>query len=412
MQVEIPVGSQTLTLDLTPGQQVEFHTHGAPAVPVADPVAAVRFALEHPHNFPPLRRALTAEDRVTVVLDEDLPDLAALLVPVLEHITSAGVSPEAITLLCEPSSGAQTWLEGLPDEYADAHVEVHQPQDRARLCYLASTGQGKRLYLNRSLIEADQLVVLSGRGYDPLTGYSGAESLLYPRFGDQAVWKESCQHLSLENLGSATSVRDEAVEVGWLLGAPFLVQVLVGVGGVVTHVLGGLMNIAAEGQRLLDETWRVTAERRADVVVAVVPGEAGPRDFAVVSRALGNAARAVRPKGRILLLTSRRPEPGVATRLFSENDEPGRALDRLRRDPPADAVTAYLWLSATERVSVTLFSDLPEQEASKLFVTPLTDPFQIQNLIPAGATWLILPDADRTLVDLAPVVRRPAEVTS
>src|SRR6516225_5238947 len=71
-----------------------------PALP--DPAAAVRAALESPFGFPPLRRALTPDDHVTIVVDEELPHLAGLLTPILDHVTAAGVTPEAITLLCPP----------------------------------------------------------------------------------------------------------------------------------------------------------------------------------------------------------------------------------------------------------------------------------------------------------------------
>jgi hypothetical protein len=197
-------------------------------------------------------------------------------------------------------------------------------------------------------------------------------------------------------------VLDEAVEVAWLLGAPFLLQVVVGEGGAVTHVLGGLMSTSSEGRRLLDATWRARADRLADVVVAVVPGEPGPQDFAVVAEALGNAARAVRPRGRVLLLTRRRPEAGPSGQLLSRTDSPARALDLLRREAPSDAVAAYLWVSAAQRAPVYLLSGLSDDAASKLFTTPLQGVEQIQGLIPADSACLMLTDADRTLVDVTP----------
>ena len=147
---------------------------------LADPAAAVRAALEEPHAFPALHRALTPDDHITIVLDEELPHLAELLVPVLEHIRSAGVAPESMTLLCPPSSSRQAWIEDLPDDFQDVHVEVSDPDDRRRMAYLATTHKGKRLYLNRTLVESEQVVVLSGRCYDPLLGYGGAEGSLYP----------------------------------------------------------------------------------------------------------------------------------------------------------------------------------------------------------------------------------------
>lgn len=161
---------------------------------LADPVAAIRVALDAPFQFPALRRALTPDDQVAIVVDEQLPNLGRLLVPVLEHILSAGVSQEAITLVCAPSPSRQEWLEDLPDDLQDVHVEVHDPTERRRLSYVAATAGGRRLYLNRSVADADQVVVLSRRHYDVLFGHAGAEGELFPGLSDEPTRTEMLQH--------------------------------------------------------------------------------------------------------------------------------------------------------------------------------------------------------------------------
>src|ERR1700680_1642257 len=93
--------------------------------PLADPAAAVRAALQKPHDFPPLSRALTADDHVTVVVDERLPVLARLLTAVLEELAAAGVDPARVTLLCEPSASRQPWLQELPDTFEEVRLEIH-----------------------------------------------------------------------------------------------------------------------------------------------------------------------------------------------------------------------------------------------------------------------------------------------
>src|SRR5262249_58527419 len=137
-----------------------------------------------------LRRALTPDDHVTIVIDERLPRLADLLIPLLEHVSSAGVAPEAITLLCPPTSSRQPWLEELPEAFEEVRLEVHDPKDRRRLSYLATTRKGRRLYLNRSVVDADQVVVLSGRRSDPLLGQGGAAGAIYPALSDEATRRE------------------------------------------------------------------------------------------------------------------------------------------------------------------------------------------------------------------------------
>ena len=42
-----------------------------------------------------------------------------------------------------------------------SRFQVHDPADRKKLSYLATTRQGRRIYLNRSAVDADQLIVLS-----------------------------------------------------------------------------------------------------------------------------------------------------------------------------------------------------------------------------------------------------------
>src|SRR5262249_17754657 len=94
------------------------------AEPVRDIGAALVNALESPLDFPPLRRALTPDDHITIVVDERLPQLTLLLIPLLGYLQNAGISPEAVTLLCLASSTGQAWLEDLPDAFQDVHVEV------------------------------------------------------------------------------------------------------------------------------------------------------------------------------------------------------------------------------------------------------------------------------------------------
>src|SRR5262249_13582414 len=152
--------------------------------------------------FPPLRQALTPDDHVVIVLDEQLPQLAPLLTSLLEYLRLAGVQPDAMTLLCPSPLLSQPWLDELPHLFANIRIEIHDPGNRDRLSYLATTQKGRRIYLNRSVVDADQAIVLSRRGYDPLTGYSGAEAALFPALSDEATLKQVHKQLSLKPPGT------------------------------------------------------------------------------------------------------------------------------------------------------------------------------------------------------------------
>jgi len=95
---------------------------------------------------------------------------------------------------------------------------VHDPAHRQRLSYLATTRRGRRIYLNRTAVDADQIVVLSisitthfwvrrsGSGDLPGTHRpdhsTGIMSRLTNVAPDRDVWPTG----------------QEADEVAWLLG--------------------------------------------------------------------------------------------------------------------------------------------------------------------------------------------------
>jgi nickel-dependent lactate racemase len=402
MRVEIAYGRELLDLEVQADSLVGVHRPQPTAQPLADPATAVREALENPLGFPALRRALTPDDHVAIVLDEHLPHLPNLLVPVLEHITGAQVVPEAITVLCPPSPVEHDWISNLPEPFRNVHVEVHDPTDRRKLSYLATTRHGRRLYLNRTAVDADQLVVLAQRGYNPLHGYSGGAGALYPALSDEATNRELFGLLSLDVPGNKPwPARREAEEVAWLLGAPFFVQVISASGDRIFHVVGGLAETGEEAIRLLNLRWRVSVDALADTVVAAVGGPPERQTFADLAAALACAARVAKPQGRIVLLSQAAPVLGAGADLLRQADDPDEALALLRQHTPPDMAAAFEWASAARRATLYLLSGLPFEAAEELFTTPLEHAGQIQRLLTGGRSTLLLPDAHKTLAVVA-----------
>ncbi len=354
MQIGLDIGRDHLELDVPEDRLIRVQRQ--PASPsLLDPAEAVRAALETPIGFPALRRALTPDDHIAIVVDEHLPCLARLLVPILEHVTAAGVAPGSISLVCPSSTSNQEWLEELPDAFEEVHLEIHNPADRKGLSYLATTRRGKRLYLNRTVVDADQVVVLAGVGYDPLLGYSGSEGALYPALSDEKSRQDAWDRLS-SNLPAGTPwpIRQEAAEVAWLLGAPFFVHVIEGPGDSVVHVIGGPADTSAEAQRLHNVEWRGAVARPADTVVAALTGDPARHGFADLAIAAACASRVVKPRGRMVLLTAAAPVLGAGVELLRQAEDPVRGLSLLRENKPLDTPAAFLWASAAQHAQIIL----------------------------------------------------------
>ena len=396
--VEVAVGRSRWPLAVRDADLISFRPPDAGAV--RDARTAVVDALEQPVRFEPFRRALTPDDRIALVVDENLPHLTELIAGVLEYLAGAGIPPSAVTAISPPGS-SQAWVNELPDTMADLQTEVHQPGDRRRLSYLAATKDGRRIYLNRTLVDADQAVVLTGRGYDPLLGYSGGEGFLYPGLADSDTARSLVPKLSPQAAPDADwPAQAEAHEVAWLLGSPFFIQVIEGAGDDITGVLAGLADTAADGAEQLNARWRATVAEPADTVVVALSGDPARHDFAALARAAACGARVVKPGGNVVVLSEADPDLGAATEVLRRTDEPPEAVKIHFRERPQDATAAVQWAWAAGRARLFLASEIRPTTVEEMFATPLTGPKDVQRLLDAPGRCLIVPDAHKSWVTL------------
>jgi nickel-dependent lactate racemase len=390
------VGAGQLIVDLPASRLLAIHRQ--PAAPaITDVAGAMRDALENPLGFPALRRALTPDDQVAIVVDEHLPDLPGLLAPLLDHLAEARIPPEAITFLRSDRGGNPGLTEQLQANFPKVKVEDHDPENRKRLSYLATTKRGRRMYLNRTAIDADQLVVLSRRFYDPILGFGGAEGAVYPGLSDAEAQRASFAKLSMAVPGEKPwPIQQEAAEVAWLLGAPFFVQIIEGAGDEICNIVAGLIQTSAEGQRLLNARWRVEVDNLADVVIAQVSGDSSRHTFPDLARAAASASRVVAPEGRIVVVSGGTPDLGPGAQMLRQADTASQALHLLEEQQPADLAAAFQWASAARCANIYLLSRLPSDVVEELFATLLEQMDQIARLVGDGS-YLLLPDADKTL---------------
>jgi len=367
----------------------------APATLMAD-------ALERPFGLTvPLRRAVTPDDHAVILVDERLPHLAEILVPLLEHLRLAGIDPANITLLVPPQSRDQRWVEELPDELGDVHIEVHAPDNREKIAYLATTKGERRVYLNRKIVEAELPIILSGRGFDPRVGYSGGAAFLFPQFSDAETLAAYAKEFSTaKRPEEPNALRTEAKEILKLLGAPFLVQVIEGPGDSIAEVLVGLPSASSEGVRLMKERWFGRVRRKADLVIAAISGTPERIGFRELATAMAAAGRVLEPNGRIVLLTAAAPPLDDSGDLLLKVDEPAAALKRIAKAKPDDAMPGTFWAYAAKKARLFVASGWPDELVEELFATPVRNAAEVQRLIDAAGGVLFLQDAHKMSIEV------------
>jgi nickel-dependent lactate racemase len=392
MQIHVAYGQQQQELELPEGCRVLPDQDRLPPA-LEDPGAALREALESPMHFPALRRALTPEDHVAIVVDEQLPQPVRFLVPIIEHVLSAHVPLEAITLVCPPGAGGQEWIEDLPEEFLDVHIEVHAPKDRRQLSFVAAMKSGRNLYLNRAVVDADQAIVLSRRGFHPQLGYSGGAAMLFPELCDEATRADFLQ--SNRSATEKQRARQEMREASWLLGAPFFVHVVEGSGDSIAAVVAGPSDANAEAEALLDARWRLPPLQPVQAVLSGLSGAPAGLDFGVLAKAATVASRLVEPGGRIVLLTESAPALSEAFELLRKADTPAQGLALLRAHQPPELAAAQAWAEAARHARIYLLSGLPSDTVEELYAIPLQSPREAERLLHAEPSCLVLVDAHK-----------------
>ncbi len=397
--MQVPLSDFGVSVEVRDADCVSIRRE-TPAPDLVDVAAAVFDALDRPRSFPAFRRALTPDDQIAVVVDERLPQLGLIVSEVLAYVVGAGVDPSAITLVSAPGA-AQRWIDDLPDAFQNVRTEIHDPADRKAVAYLATTRKGHRVYLNRAVVDADQAIVVSGCRFDPMTGRFDGACALFPALSNADTIKDTDRFLSMKAPNSAAwPLQEEATEIAWLLGVPFLLHVIEGAGEGVAHMVGGTVESAPECRRLLDERWRVRVERPAQTVVVTLGGDPARHDFETLARAALCASRVVEPNGRIVLLSRANPRLSQGIELMHGTDSPAVAARRVQEHLPADRVAALQWLEAARHAGLYLLSGLADDIVEEMFATPLQQARQVQRLLDVPGSCLFLDDAHKMLAEV------------
>jgi hypothetical protein len=379
MRVTVGYSGETADLDVPEGR-LAGSWRGPSGVDPRELPRLVREALESPREYPPLRQVVVPGDRVAIPLGPGVPGAEVILAGVIAVLREAGVEPEGITVLAAPGPHAPGALH-LPEGVARID---HDPDDRARLAYLASTGAGRRVYLDRLLTDADVVLPIGSLAYDPVLGFSGPWGAIFPGLSDRETVRAAAAGAlpTLPGPGDPLPLLDEAAEVGWLLGSLFHVAVAPGVRGVAAVLAGREDVVRAEGVRAVQAAWNLATDASAELVVAGIGVAGVPGTLEDLSVGLQSALELIRPGGasRIVALSEIAELPDLA------GGSPVAArLDRV-----------------LEGAAVYLLSRLDPDAVEELGMVPVERLADVQRLVAASGSCAILSPADRFRVARSP----------
>jgi nickel-dependent lactate racemase len=347
----------------------------------ADQKAEVERALKEPISSKRLCEMVKPESKVAIVVDDITRKAPSetMLLPVLAELNSAGVKDENVTVIF----GCGTHRAVKPEEVvaligAEACKRVKTVSHDCRggdLVHVGSTKtHGNKVLVNKVFAEADVRVLLGDVGFHYYAGYGGGRKSVLPAVCGEETIKQN--HSLLLHANARTGnlednpVHRDMTEAARLAKVDFIVNVVENKKGeIVKAFAGDLEQAFIEAVKLVDELYRVTVDRRADILVVSAGGTPADLNLYQAYKALDNVLDAVK-RGGVIILVAECPE-GHGNQVFY--DWMSRLVDlknverEIKRNFVMGGHKAYYLLKALQNHQIILVSSLPDYYAASIF---------------------------------------------
>jgi lactate racemase len=348
---------------------------------VADAKAEVERALKEPIGSKRLCEIANPESKVAIVVDDATRKAPseAMLLPVLAELNAVGVKDENVTVIF----GCGTHRAVKPEEAAEllGEAAIKRVKSVSHYCtapdsvYVGTTKTyGTKVHLNRVFAEAQVKVLLGDVGFHYYAGYGGGRKSILPAVCSEETIKQNHALLLYANARTGilqdNPVHQDMTEAARLAKVDFIVNVVENKKGeIVKAYAGDLERAFLEAVRLVDELYRVTIDRRADIVVVSAGGSPSDLNLYQAYKALDNALDAVK-RGGVIILVAECPE-GHGNQVFYDWMMRLGDLKNVEREIKHNFVMgghkAYYLLKALQNHQIILVSSMPDYYAASIF---------------------------------------------
>jgi lactate racemase len=385
----------------------------APSVHSRQPLTDLEIgqALDSPIDSSPLEELLMPGETVLIVAsDATRATASAQLVNLLvRRIIQQGISAGDITIIFangihRPTTAAEK--QELLTPFITQRIKVidHNAFDQKQLTLLGETERGTPVEVNRALTEFKHVILTGGINFHYFAGFTGGRKSICPGLAS-ARTIEATHMLALDferggrrsgvgtGMLEGNAVHEECERVAALIDPGFSINAVVDECWRATQVFAGNWRTAhreACDQYLHEHSKRISEKR--ELVIVSCGGY--PYDINVIQahKALEMAAGACKEGGTIVLLAECRDGLGRPDFLKWFESKNAAALEgRLREAYEVNGQTAWSLLSKAEQFRVVLISQLPDEEVTRMRMTPMRSLSEALSKFAGAALGFILP---------------------
>jgi nickel-dependent lactate racemase len=337
----------------------------------------------------------------------------------VERLNSAGVPDSNITIVIalgihrKQSDSEHKKITG--SLFGRIKVVDHECDDPGKLVTAGVTASGIEVTINRTVAEADHLILTGTIGFHYFAGFGGGRKSILPGVASRAACMVS--HFNVLNKGEGSGknsfavtgnlennpVHDAMVEACAMVNPDFVLNTVLSPHKRIIAAFAGHWQDAHEsGCRYYAENFAYPLKKQADLVVVSCGGF--PKDINLIQahKSMEYGSQALKEGGVMILLAECRDGYGNAT-FFNWFSFAG--LDsfekRLRSHYEINGQTAYSLLQKALRFRIILVSTLPQEEVRTMRMTPassLEQAMQVaSDMLPEDFTAYVIPEGGTVL---------------
>ncbi|WP_243370395.1 nickel-dependent lactate racemase [Geotalea sp. SG265] len=299
--------------------------------------------------------------------------------------------------------------------YGRIAVTDHDCDDPGKLAYLGNTSTGIGVEINRTVAEADRVILTGTIGFHYFAGFGGGRKSILPGVASRKACMAS--HFAVlnpepgsgKNSRAATGILDgnpvhQAMTEACALVEPDFIfnTVLTPDKRIIAAFAGDWREMHREGCRFYADHFSCTIKEQADLVVVSCGGFPKDINFIQAHKSMEYGSRALKDGGVMILLARCSDGYGHDTfhRWFRFKDLASFEHE-LRAHYEINGQTAYSTLQKAQRFRVMLVSDLPPEEVAQMGMMPactLDEAMEkAANILPQDYKAYVIPEGGNVL---------------
>lgn len=378
--VEFPFGTRKLSLELPDNADVilPVKTPG-----VADELAAVRQALQHPIGSDRLRDMAPGKTSVVIVINDITrpTPTETILTALMEELSAGGVLPEQVTLLIAlgnhemPTNKEIKKMTGI--WYKKLNTICHDCYNKELLSFVGKTKRGMPVYVNKYYTEASLRILTGIITPHQSAGFSGGRKSVVPGIAGIETLKTHHSfpirpHEPVMGIIKDNSFHEEAVAAARLAGVDFIVNVIKNYNNEIVDVVAGDMEKAhLHGVEVCKNAWVRKVDKPYDVVFVSPGGYPKDIDLHQAQKAVAVAEQVTKPGGVIVLVAECSKGIGKFANILKMADSVDTVIkDFIEKGFSADhSSKAYMFARALKKHKLMVVTGgIAENELSKMFM--------------------------------------------